>query len=530
MGFDFSVEFKPGKMNIVADALSRRTADEPEEGSLTTLSTPQFDRFEAVRQEVTRDSTLSSLRTSIQAGQKSPQWAVVDGLITFDQRIYLPTTSLLLPSVIAAAHTTGHEGVQRTLHRLRADFHVPQARQLVQEFVRDCVTCQRNKTEHLHPGGLLQPLPIPEQIWSDVSMDFIEGLPRVNGKSVILTVVDRLSMYAHFIPLGHPYSASSVARVFFEEVVRLHGIPSSIVSDRDPIFTSNFWKELFKLSGIQLKMSSAFHPQTNGQSEAANKVIAMYLRCLTGDRPRQWLRWLPWAEYCFNTAYHSSLRETPFKLVYGRSPPSLRSYEKGDARVPAVEQSILDRDLFLSEVRERLHQAQEYAKLYYDNNHHEVVFGVGDWVWVRLLHRPAASIPGHRTGKLAPRFYGPYKVLSRIGDVAYKLELPTGAKIYDVFHVGVLKAFHGIPPEATPALPPLLHGRVLPNPTKVVRARKARDAWQLLVQWEGQPSSDATWEDANTFKAKHLEFQLAEAGDSPFRKKKPRISARGRAV
>jgi hypothetical protein len=188
--------------------------------------------------------------------------------------------------------------------------------------------------------------------------------------------------------------------------------------------------------------------------------------------------------------------------------------------VPAVEQSLLDRDLFLSEVRERLHQAQEYAKLYYDNNHHEVVFGVGDWVWVRLLHRPAASIPGHRTGKLAPRFYGPYKVLSRIGDVAYKLELPTGAKIYDVFHVGVLKAFHGIPPEATPALPPLLHGRVLPNPTKVVRARKARDAWQLLVQWEGQPSSDATWEDANTFKAKHLEFQLAEAGDSPFRKKK----------
>jgi len=116
-------------------------------------------------------------------------------------------------------------------------------------------------------------------------MDFIEGLPKVGGKSVILTVVDRFSKYAHFIALGHPYSAASVARAFFDGIVRLHGFPSSIVSDRDPVFTGHVWRDLFKMAGVTLRMSTAFHPQTDGQSEVVNKVIAMYLRCVTGDRP-----------------------------------------------------------------------------------------------------------------------------------------------------------------------------------------------------------------------------------------------------
>jgi hypothetical protein len=124
-------------------------------------------------------------------------------------------------------------------------------------------------------------------------MDFVEALPKVHGKSVILTVVDRFSKYAHFIPLGHPYMVSSVARAFFNDIVRLHGFLESIVSDRDPVFIGHVWQDLFKMAGVQLRMSIAFHPQTDGQSEAVNKVIAMYLRCTTGDRPRDWLDWLP---------------------------------------------------------------------------------------------------------------------------------------------------------------------------------------------------------------------------------------------
>jgi hypothetical protein len=141
-------------------------------------------------------------------------------------------------------------------------------------------------------------------------VDFIEALPCVRGKSVILTVVDRFNKYCHFIALAHPYIAESVAHAFFSDIVRLHGMPQSNVSDRDPIFTSTFWSELMRLTGIRQHMFSAFHLQSDGQTETANRVIGMYLRCFTVDRPREWLRWLSWAEYTYNTAYQSSLRDT----------------------------------------------------------------------------------------------------------------------------------------------------------------------------------------------------------------------------
>ena len=143
-----------------------------------------------------------------------------------------------MPAILESAHATGHEGVKKTLNRVRRDFHIPNARKVVEDFVRSCLTCQRNKSDHLQPGGLLQSLEVPSQIWADISMDFIEALPRVNGKTVILTVVDRFSKFAHFIPLAHPYTVQSVAHAFFTDIVHLHGIPQSIVSDRDAVFTS----------------------------------------------------------------------------------------------------------------------------------------------------------------------------------------------------------------------------------------------------------------------------------------------------
>jgi hypothetical protein len=182
----------------------------------------------------------------------------------------------------------------------------------VLDFVRSCDVCQRNKTPTTQPAGLLQPLDVPSQVWADISMDFIEGLPKVHDKSVVLTVVDRFSKYAHFIALSHPYIAASVARAFFDGIVRLHGFPSSIISDREPVSTSNLWRDLFKCAGVKQRLSMTFHPQTDDQSEVVNKVIAMYLRCVTGDRPRSWVDWLSWAEYCYNTSTtrHSERRRS----------------------------------------------------------------------------------------------------------------------------------------------------------------------------------------------------------------------------
>jgi hypothetical protein len=179
----------------------------------------------------------------------------------------------------------------------------------------------------------------------------------VNGKTVIPTVVLRFSKYARFMPLGHPCTATTVAKAFFDNIVRLHGMPTSMVSDRDPVFTGHFWQELFKLSGTQLHFSSAFHPQSDRQSEATNRIITLYLRCLSSNRPRQWLQWLPWAEYCYNTAFQSSLRTSPFWVVYGRDPPSLRQFVPGEAVLPVVQSQMASRDEFLAEIKERLEQA-----------------------------------------------------------------------------------------------------------------------------------------------------------------------------
>jgi len=210
-------------------------------------------------------------------------------MVAYDSRLYVPPASPLLPEIMTAVHEDGHEGVQRTVHRLRRDFHFPNMRRMVQDYVRACSTCQRYKSEHLHPAGLLMPLPVLKAVWTDIGLDFVEALPRVGGKSVILTVVDRFSKYCHFIPLAHPYSAESVAQAFFTDIVRLRGMPQSMVSDSDPVFTSKFWRELMRLMGAKLHMTTAFHPQSDGQTKAANRVIVMYLRCFIGDRPRQWL-------------------------------------------------------------------------------------------------------------------------------------------------------------------------------------------------------------------------------------------------
>jgi len=230
-----------------------------------------------------------------------------------------------------------------------------------------------------------------------------------------------------------------VAQAFFTDIVRLHGVPQSMVSDRDLVFTSTFWRELMRLMGTRLHMSSAFHPQT----EAANRVIVMYLRCFTGDRPRQWLRWLPWAEYVYNTAYQSSLRETSFRVVYGRDPPTIRSYEPGETRVAAVARDMEERTAFLADVRYHLEQAQAVHKRHYDKQHRPVSYEVGDWALLRLRQRVPSSLPQSTTGKLKARFLGPYRVVELINDVAVRLELPPQARIHDVFHVGTLKKFVG---------------------------------------------------------------------------------------
>lgn len=158
---------------------------------------------------------------------------------------------------------------------------------MIETFVSQCDNCQRNKSEHVLSPGLLQPLPIPECPWSHIGMDFVEGLPKSSGKDTIMVVVDRLTKYAHFLPLSHPFTSATVATQFMNSVFKLHGMPSSIVSNRDKIFLSHFWKELFFTVGTQLHMSTAYHPQSDGQTERVNQYLEAYLHAMSSSKPTQ---------------------------------------------------------------------------------------------------------------------------------------------------------------------------------------------------------------------------------------------------
>jgi hypothetical protein len=236
----------------------------------------------------------------------------------------------------------------------------------------------------------------------------------------------------------------------------------------------------------------------------------MYLRCFIGDRPRQWLRWLPWAEYTYNTTYQTSLWDTPFYVVNGRDPPSIRSYEPGETQVAVVAQDMEAREAFLADVRYRLEQAQASQKLHYDRQHRRVSYQVGDWALLQLWQRAASSLPRTTTGKLKPRFVGPYRGVEIINDVVVRLELPLGARLHDVFHVGVLKKFIGAPPASPPVLPAIHKGAVIPEPLRVEQAHLARGVRQVLVRWRGEPMESASWEDLDEFHINYPNFQLED--------------------
>ncbi|GJT33117.1 ty3-gypsy retrotransposon protein [Tanacetum coccineum] len=284
MGFDYEVEYKKGSDNTTADALSRREdASELFTMATTSITTDLNQRIEA---SWTQDEHLHTIVVNLQKGETKNHYAIHNGQLLRKGKLVVDNNESLRKDLLAHFHKGaigGHSG-----------------------------KCKPDLAAY---PGLLQPFPIPKTVWTSISMDFIEGLPKSYGFTVILVVVDRLTKYGHFIPLAYPFTATQVAQVFLDHVCNLHRLPESIVLDRDKVFLSTFWKELFKLLHVKLLLSTSYHPQTDGQTEVLNRYLKGYLRCMTSEHPKDWFKWVSLAELWTLMAREQAIEVLKFHLA-----------------------------------------------------------------------------------------------------------------------------------------------------------------------------------------------------------------------
>ncbi|PNY17781.1 Ty3/gypsy retrotransposon protein [Trifolium pratense] len=507
LGYNYEIQYRPGNTNLAADALSRASVIVTNE--LYLLTVPNLLFMEELRKELSTDSVYLELCRKIQADPSLfPKFKLTNGWLSYNGRIWISPNSRFKTLLLQEYHdslSAGHAGISKTMKRLSENFYWEHMKQDVQNHIRHCTICQQTKYSTARPSGLLQPLPIPNHIWEDLSMDFITGLPLSKGHSVIFVVVDRFSKGIHLGALSSGFTAYKVAELFVSIVCKHHGIPRSIVSDRDPIFISKFWRDLFKFSGTFLRMSSSYHPQTDGQTEVMNRTIEQYLRAFVHDKPYNWVTLLPWVEYHYNTSTHSGSELSPFQVMFGKSPPSIPSYIAGSSSIEACDSVLQSRDEILTLLRKNLNKAQVRMKANADKHRKEVNFDIGAWVYVKLQPYRQISLSRTKYHKLAKRYYGPYLISAKIGTVAYQLELPPHAKIHNVFHVSLLKLYEGPAPQQVDQLPafsvdnhPIVSPLAILNfRTQMVDGVPTRFA---LVQWDGLLPDDTSWEPWNELK------------------------------
>lgn len=310
-----------------------------------SISVPRW--LEVIQEWYEKDAQAKELLAQLSIDPKGVgDFALVDGVIQHQGRIWLGNHQEAKQAVLLALHSSGlggHSGVAATYQRVKQLFSWPAMKKEVHDYVQGCQVCQQAKVEHCKLPGLLQPLSVPLQAWHTISMDFIEGLPRLGGFDTIMVVIDKFTKFARFIPLTHPFTALSVAQLFMRHVYEVFGMPRIIISDRDRVFTSALWQELFRLADVKLNMSSSYNPQTDGQTERLNQCLETYLRCAVHSCPTKWSQWLSQAQYWYNTSFHSALGKTLYEVLFARKADHFGVTDLGQSTVPDVHSWLQDR-------------------------------------------------------------------------------------------------------------------------------------------------------------------------------------------
>jgi hypothetical protein len=525
--YDFGLNYHPGKANVVADALSRKSIhasmmmvkeieliEQFRDLNLSLEFTPESikcgmlkvtnELMGSIMVGQSADEELQEKVKLISQGERSEFRIGTDGILRFKDRICVPNDKEMKRLLLEEGHKSQmnfHPGATKMYQDMKKMFWWPRMKKDVAEYVAACLVCQKAKVEHQRPSGELQPLDIPEWKWDSISMDFVTGFPMTQTRcDAIWVIVDRLTKSAHFLPINIEYSLEKLTRLYIKEVVRLHGVPSSIVSDRDPRFTSRFWESLHKALGTKLRLSSAYHPQTDGQSERTIQSLEDLLRACVLEHSGSWDQLLPLIEFTYNNSFHSSIGMAPYEALYGRKCRTpLCWFETGEALTlgPDFIQQTTDK---IKMIQDKMRASQSRQKSYYDQRRKPLEFQEGDHVFLRVT--PTTGVGrALKARKLTPKFIGPYQILKRIGPVAYQIALPPSlSNLHNVFHVSQMRKYipdptHVIEPDEVQVRDNLSYKA---QPVRIedrkIKQLRRKEIPLVKVIWEGLTSENATWE------------------------------------